>query len=105
MKTIQELIRIVQDRISLPLDDDDRWSTTAVVEAFNHALDDKLTPDLISEGSNYLVHRAVFTLSNYPLKAIPIPNRAAGRVIREVKYIPASGSTDRKSTRLNSSHT
>jgi urate oxidase len=90
MKTIQELIRIVQDRISLPLDDDDRWSTTAVVNAFNHALDDKLAPDLISEGSNYLVHRDVFTLSNYPLKAIPIPNRAAGRVIREVKYI-ASG--------------
>lgn len=90
MKTIQELIRIVQDRISLPLDDDDRWSTTAVVDAFNHALDDKLTPDLVSENTNYLVQREVFTLSNYPLRSIPIPNRAAGRIVREVKYI-ASG--------------
>lgn len=92
MKTIQELIRIVQDRISLPLDDDDRWSTTAVVNAFNDALDDKLTPDLVSEGSNYLIQREVFTLSSYPLKAIPIPNRAVGRVVRELKYI-ASGTS------------
>ena len=94
MKTIQELIRIVQDRISLPLDDDDRWSTTAVVNAFNDALDDKLTPDLVSEGSNYLVHRDVIPLKAngiaiYPLNSIPINKRAVGRALREVKYLPA----------------
>lgn len=93
MKTIQELILAVQDRISLPLDDDDRWSTTALVNAFNAALDDKLTPDLVANASNYLIQRQVFSLgSNYPLGAIPIPNRAVGRTLREVKYLP-SGKT------------
>lgn len=94
MKTIQELILDVQDRISLPLDDDDRWSTAAIVRAFNNALDDKLTPDLVAEGSNYLVHRDVFPLSSndspiYPLASIPLPRRAVGRALREVKYLPA----------------
>ena len=94
MKTIQELILDVQDRISLPLDDDDRWSTGALVRAFNNALDDKLTPDLVSEGSNYLVHRDVVALkvngvSVYPLNSIPLPVRAVGRALREVKYLPA----------------
>jgi hypothetical protein len=93
MKTIQELIEAVQDRISLPLDDDDRWSTAALVRAFNAALDDKLTPDLASEGSNYLVHRDVFPLSvngspAYPLNSIPLPVRAVGRSLREVKFLP-----------------
>lgn len=94
MKTIQELIEAVQDRISLPLDDDDRWSTVALVRAFNAALDDKLTPDLVSEGSNYLVHRDVIPLkvngvSVYPLNSVPLPVRAVGRALREVKYLPA----------------
>lgn len=93
MKTIQELILDVQDRISLPLDDDDRWSTTALIRAFNNALDDKLTPDLVSEGSNYLVHREVFPLSvngapAYPLNSIPLPTRTVGRSLREVKFLP-----------------
>lgn len=97
MKTIQELILAVQDRISLPLDDDDRWNTAALVTAFNAALDDRLTPDLVSEGSNYLVQREVFPLrvnnvTAYPLNAIPIPSRAVGRVLREVKYIPQGSS-------------
>lgn len=94
MKTIQELIVAVQDRISLPLDDDDRWSTEAIVRAFNYALDDKLTPDLVSEGSNYLVHRDVIPLTvngspAFPLNSIPLPKRAVGRALREVKYLPA----------------
>lgn len=94
MKTIQELILGVQDRISLPLDDDDRWSTTALVRAFNAALDDKLTPDLVSEGSNYLIHRDVIALTvngspAFPLNSIPINKRAVGRALREVKYLPA----------------
>lgn len=94
MKTIQELILGVQDRISLPLDDDDRWSTTALVRAFNAALDDKLTPDLVAEGSNYLVHRDVIPLTVngsvvYPLNSIPINKRAVGRALREVKFLPA----------------
>ena len=97
MKTIQELILAIQDRISLPLDDDDRWSTTALVNAVNASLDDRLTPDLVSEGSNYLVQREVFPLrvnnvNAYPLDAIPIPTRAVGRVLREVKFIPQGSS-------------
>jgi len=94
MKTIQELILDVQDRISLPLDDDDRWSTDALIRAFNNALDDKLTPDLVAEGSNYLVHREVIQLTAngspaFPLNSVPIPKRAVGRALREVKYLPA----------------
>jgi len=94
MKTIQDLILDVQDRISLPLDDEDRWSTAALVRAFNNALDDKLTPDLVAEGSNYLVHRDVIPLkvngvSVYPLNSVPLPVRAVGRALREVKYLPA----------------
>lgn len=94
MKTIQELIVAVQDRISLPLDDDDRWNTPALVRAFNAALDDKLTPDLVAEGSNYLVHREVVPLKVngvqvYPLNSVPLPSRAVGRALREVKYLSA----------------
>lgn len=94
MKTVQELILGVQDRISLPLDDDDRWSTAALVRAINDALDDRLTPDLVAEGSNYLVHREVIPLTvngsiAYPLNSIPLPKRAVARALREVKYLPA----------------
>ena len=97
MKSIQDLIEMVQDRISLPLDDEDRWSTAALIRAFNHALDDKLTPDLVAEGSNYLVHRDVVPLvvngaPAFPLNSIPLPRRAVGRALREVKYLP-SGKT------------
>lgn len=97
MKSIQDLIEDVQDRISLPLDDEDRWSTAALIRAFNNALDDKLTPDLVSEGSNYLVHRDVVPLvvngaPAFPLNSIPLPRRAVGRALREVKYLP-SGKT------------
>lgn len=97
MKSIQDLIEMVQDRISLPLDDEDRWSTAALIRAFNHALDDKLTPDLVAEGSNYLVHRDVIPLvvngaPAFPLNSIPLPRRAVGRALREVKYLP-SGKT------------
>ena len=97
MKSIQDLIEDVQDRISLPLDDEDRWSTAALIRAFNNALDDKLTPDLVSEGSNYLVHRDVVHLvvngsPAFPLNSIPLPRRAVGRALREVKYLP-SGKT------------
>ena len=98
MKSIQDLIEDVQDRISLPLDDEDRWSTAALIRAFNNALDDKLTPDLVSEGSNYLVHRDVVPLvvngaPAFPLNSIPLPRRAVGRALREVKYLP-SGKTN-----------
>lgn len=93
MKSIQDLILDVQDRISLPLDDEDRWSTAALVRTMNNVMDDKLTPDLVSEGSNFLVHRIVIELGsnnkpNFPLNSVPIPKRTVGRSVREIKYLP-----------------
>jgi len=93
MKSIQDLILDIQDRISLPLDDEDRWSTAALVRTMNNVMDDKLTPDLVSEGSNFLVHRTVIELSsnnksNFPLNSVPIPKRTVGRSVREIKYLP-----------------
>jgi hypothetical protein len=88
MKTVTQLIADIQDEISLPLTDEDRWNTTAVISALNNVMVQKVVPDILSYGSEYLVFRQVISLANYSNNIIPVPKRAYGRMLREIKYLP-----------------
>ena len=92
-RSVQSLILDVYDRLPISIDEDQRWSTSAILRTMNTVLVEKITPELISQETNYLVHREIFTLSNYPLRYIPLPKRALGRILRDVKYLPATGTT------------
>jgi len=104
MKSISELVLDTQDRISIPLGDEDRWNTTAIVRAINSVNTEQVAPLLLGEGSDFQLIRQVTPLhagsvSLYPTLRIPIPRRAYGRALREIKYIPAGLPTDRKNER------
>ena len=101
MKSISELILDIADRISLPLLDDDRFNAAAVIRVINSVNTEQTAPLLLSEGSDFQLIREVFPLrtnsiANYPSLRIPIPRRAYGRAIREIKYIPVGATLDRK---------
>ena len=99
MKTVTQLISDIQDEISLPLNDDDRWNTTAVISALNNTMIEKVVPDILSFGSEYLVFRQVISLSGNTTNSVPVPKRAYGRMLREIKYL-AAGQTA-QSTEVN----
>lgn len=97
MRSVDELVLSVQDRISLPISDEDRFNKAAVVRIFNETLQEQIAPKLIAEGGEYLVHRLVLPLktaglSTYPTARIPLPKRIYGRALREIKYIADQGS-------------
>jgi len=97
MKSVSELVLSVQDRISLPITDEDRFDRPAVVRIFNEVISEQVTPKLIQEGGEYLVHRLVLPLTTaglptYPNLRIPMPKRAYGRALREIKYAADAGS-------------
>lgn len=101
MKSVTELVLDVQDRASIPLNDDDRWSTDAVVRAFNSVITEQVSPKLIGLGSDFQIIRRIYPLQsggvvNYPTLVIPLPKRAYGRAIREIKFIAAGATLDRK---------
>jgi len=101
MRTFSELLSIIRDTISLPIEDEDRWNSTAVLGAVNRAMDEKVFPDLIRFANEYAVARKVLPLRDasnlpkYPLNRIPIPNRAYAGIVRELKWLPV-GKTERR---------
>lgn len=101
MRPFSELLSIIRDTISLPIDDEDRWNATAVLGAVNRAMDEKVFPDLIRFANEYAVARKVLPLRDasnglkYPLNRIPIPNRAYAGIVRELKWLPV-GKTERR---------
>jgi hypothetical protein len=100
VRTFSQLLEIIKDTISLPIDDEDRWNATAVLGALNRALDEKVMPDLLRFANEYLVVRQLIPLTNasgqtrFPDGRIPIPARAYANVLREVKWL-AEGKTSR----------
>jgi hypothetical protein len=92
MRSVSELVLSVQDRCSLPLQDGDRFDRAAVIRIMNEVLEEEVTPKIVVSCPEILTQRIVLPLktngvANYPNKRIPIPSRAYGRGIREVKYL------------------
>jgi hypothetical protein len=59
-------------------------------------MQEQVTPKLIMEGGEYLVHREVFPLQvggqpKYPSLRIPMPRRCYGRALSEIKYVADQG--------------
>ena len=101
MLNVSDLIVQISDRISLPLQSEDRFDIPAVIRIINSVNTEQVAPLLLGEGSDFQIIRQVFPLytgstANYPTLRIPIPRRAYGRAIREIKYIPTGMATDRK---------
>jgi hypothetical protein len=93
MKSVTELISAVVQLAGVPQQDDSRYNNDKIVETLNLSIEEKLTTELIQMGGEYLVVRQIVPLRDssnnilYPSAIIPIPRRAYGRVLREVKYL------------------
>lgn len=104
-KSVTDLVTDITERISLPTDDDDRWNTAAVVRAINNAMEERVIPDLLKYAQEYLVHRKIIPLRAngailFPSLTFPIPKRAVGRTLREVKFIEPGALSDRDEINL-----
>lgn len=101
MKTVDHIIAEIQDRISLPITDEDRWNKAAVIRVMNSVCTEQIMPLLIGEGSDFNIVREIIPLTtngviNYPTLRIPIPKRAYGRALREIKFIRTGATLERK---------
>jgi hypothetical protein len=101
MLSISELVLQIQDRISLPINDEDRFNTAALVRIINSVNTEQVAPLLFGEGGEFQIIRHLCPLqtngvNNYPSLRIPIPRRAYGRAIREVKFISNGATLDRR---------
>lgn len=93
---VSDIIARIQRAITLP-PDDTLFNTTDFVAFINDALIEDIYPNLIKIRGDYSLIRSVFPLQNtygqdlYPTGVIPIPSRAWGVTLREIKYIDISG--------------
>lgn len=96
MKAFSELLDEVAQVASLPLEESDRWNRAEVLRAMNLAMTDKVVPELLRFNNEIGVVRDSYTLSSaaHPTMRIPVPKRAYGRALREIKYLPV-GQTSR----------
>lgn len=94
--SVSELITRVKRLISLP-PDDTLFQTSDFMAFINESLIEKIYPRLMKIREDYCLVREVFPLQNsqgqdlYPTGVMPIPNRAWGNTLREIKYIDVSG--------------
>lgn len=100
MRSVSELVLAVQDRCSLPLLDGDRFDRAAVIRIMNEVLEEQVTPKIVTSSPEILTQRIVIPLKtngqvNYPNRRVPVPARAYGRAVREVKYL-GPGETSRQ---------
>lgn len=97
MKSAAELILDVKDRASVP-SDDERVNDALVLKLLNQCLDEYIYPTLLKISEEFNVVKTVINLtlesgqSAYPNGVVPLPKRAYGRVLREVKYLDPVGS-------------
>lgn len=94
--TVTNIITRVQRLITLPTDTT-LFNTNDYMAFMNDCLIEKVYPRLMKVREDYFLVRDVFNLQNsqaqdlYPTGVIPIPNRAWGNTLREVRYIDVSG--------------
>lgn len=95
MKLVAELIQDVKDRASIP-DEDERISNEIILKVLNQVLDEHIYPDLLKISEEFNVVKKLVNLAAdngtaaFPGQVIPLPRRAYGRVLREVKYYDGS---------------
>ncbi len=93
---VSDIISRVQRLISLPTDQT-LFNTNDFTQFMNDCLIEKIYPRLMKVREDYCLVRNVFNLQNaqgedlYPTGVMPIPSRAWGNTLREVRYIDISG--------------
>lgn len=94
--SLDTIISKVKRLISLPADDT-LFTTNDYLDFINDLLIEKVYPRIMKVRDNYFLVRDVFNLQNaqsqdlYPTGVMPIPNRAWGNTLVEIKYIDVSG--------------
>jgi hypothetical protein len=96
--SVTELIQRVKSRISLP-DNDDRFTPNEIVDVMNDVMEEFVIPELMKYMEEYLVVKQVVKLrtggqENFPDYLIPLPTRAYGLTLRNVKYRRAGDTED-----------
>lgn len=95
MKLVADLIADVKDRASIPADDE-RITDEIILKVLNQVLDEHIYPDLLKISEEFNVVKKLVNLAAsdgtaaFPGQVIPLPRRAYGRVLREVKYYDGS---------------
>jgi hypothetical protein len=95
MKLVADLIADVKDRASIPADDE-RITDTIILKVLNQVLDEHIYPDLLKISEEFGVVKKLVNLAAadgtaaFPGQVIPLPRRAYGRILREVKYYDGS---------------
>lgn len=91
-----DIIQRTKRLISMP-SDDTLFDQQDYVNFINECLVEKVYPRVMKIRDDYFLVREVFNLTGsnglnlYPLGVIPIPPRAWGNTLREIKYIDVSG--------------
>lgn len=95
MKLVADLIQDVKDRASIP-SDDERITDEIILKVLNQVLDEHIYPDLLKISEEFNVVKKLVNLATdtgtaaFPGQVIPLPRRAYGRILREVKYYDGS---------------
>ena len=95
MKLVSELIQDVKDRASIPADDE-RITDELILKVLNQTLDEYIYPTLLKLSEEFNVVKKIIDLATttgtaaFPGQVIPLPRRAYGRVLREIKYYDGS---------------
>lgn len=95
MKLVADLIADVKDRASIPADDE-RITDAIIIKVLNQVLDEHIYPDLLKISEEFCVVKKLIELAAadgsaaFPGQVIPMPRRAYGRILREVKYFDGS---------------
>lgn len=95
MKLVAELIEDVKTRASIP-SEDERISDAVILRVLNQVLDEHIYPSLLKISEEFNVVKKLVNLATdtgtaaFPGQVIPLPRRAYGRILREVKYYDGS---------------
>ena len=95
MKSITELIADAKDRASVPADDE-RITDALVLKLLNQVTQEFIYPTLLKISEEFNVVKTLVPLTTtagtpaFPNSLIPLPKRAYGRVLREIKYFDNS---------------
>ena len=95
MKSTADLIADVKDRAAVPADDE-RINDSFVLKLLNQCVDEYIYPTLLKISEEFNVVKTILNLttdsgtSAFPSGVVPLPKRAYGRVLRELKYLDPS---------------
>lgn len=94
--SVEEIIKRVKRLITLPTDDT-LFNPVDFTAFLNECINEEIYPGVMGIREDYFLVRDIFPLQNssaqdlYPTGVMPIPSRAWGNNLRELKYIDSSG--------------